>query len=195
MLSEKPIKILFLAANPKNTTPLRLDEEVRDVDEGLIRARKRDDFLLQQKWALRIRDLRRAMLDVQPHIVHFSGHGTTAGIALEDNMGNVQIVSSEALSGLFELFNNQVKCVLLNACYSELQAEAIGQHVDYVIGMKKEISDKAAIEFSVAFYDALGAGRTVFDAFKFGKNAIDMEGLDEVTTPIIHEKSDIKKKD
>ena len=36
----------------------------------------------------------------------------------------------------------------------------------------KGIKDKAAIEFSVGFYDALGAGRSIEDAFAFGCNAI-----------------------
>jgi len=30
-------KILMLSANPKRTTPLRLDEEVREIKEGLKR--------------------------------------------------------------------------------------------------------------------------------------------------------------
>ena len=41
-----------------------------------------------------------------------------------------------------------------------------------VIGMKRAVKDKASIEFSVGFYDALGAGRSVENAFEFGKNAI-----------------------
>ncbi|GEM_PF-5898633 len=57
---------------------------------------------------------------------------------------------------MFKLFAAKgVECVLPNACYSEVQAKAISQHVNYVIGMNKTIGDKAAIAFSVAFYDAL----------------------------------------
>jgi hypothetical protein len=67
--------ILFLAANPKGTSPLRLDEEVRDIQEGLQRAVNRDQFSLYSRWAVRPRDIHRAMLDIKPQIVHFSGHG------------------------------------------------------------------------------------------------------------------------
>ena len=35
-------KILILTANPKGTTPLRLDEEVREIDAGLQRAQHRE---------------------------------------------------------------------------------------------------------------------------------------------------------
>lgn len=170
--------ILFLAANPKETTRIRLDQEVRDIQEGLRLASQRDRFVLEQRWAVRPRDVRRAMLDSKPQIVHFSGHGAEDGsLALEDEVGNVKFVAPEALAGLFELFADQVECVLLNACYSEEQADAIVQHVPYVIGMSDAIDDNAALEFAVAFYDALGAGKSVEFAYKLGCNAIQMAGV------------------
>jgi hypothetical protein len=39
-------KLLILAANPTNTNRLCLEEELRDVDEGLRRAQHRDRFTL-----------------------------------------------------------------------------------------------------------------------------------------------------
>lgn len=41
--------ILILAANPKGTSTLRLDEEVRQIDLGLQRAKKRELFNLEQR--------------------------------------------------------------------------------------------------------------------------------------------------
>lgn len=180
------MKILILAANPKDTSPLRLDEEVREIGEGVRRAKHREQFNIEQRWAVRIRDLRRALLDAEPSVVHFSGHGDTEGLVLEDDSGRAQLLSKEALSGLFKLFSNQVECVLLNACYSAVQAEAITQHIPYAIGMKKEIGDHAAIEFAVGFYDAIGAGRSVEEAYEFGCNAILSEGIPEYLTPVLH---------
>jgi CHAT domain len=188
------INILVLAANPKNTTRLRLDEEVREIENGLQRARKRDEFALKQVWAARPIDIRRAMLDLKPQLVHFLGHGTgETGIAFEDEMGNTKLVDTETLAGFFELFSDKVECVILNACYSENQADAIAKHIKYVVGMRKGISDKAAIEFSTAFYDALGAGETVEFAFKLACNAIQWAGLLEHMTPILKIKSDNEK--
>jgi hypothetical protein len=181
-------KILVLAANPINTLPLRLDEEVREISEGLRRARQRDRFLIEQKSAVRVRDLRRAMLDSEPQIVHFSGHGETAGLVVEDDNGNTQVVSKEALSSLFKLFKDTVECVILNACYSAPQAEAISLHIPYVIGMSKEITDTAAIEFAVGFYDSLGAGRSIESAFEFGLNAMMLQGIAEHLIPILHKR-------
>ncbi len=181
--------ILLLAANPKGTQPLRLDEEVRKIDQGLERAKRRDQFKLVQKWAVTDDDLRRALLDNEPEIVHFSGHGSgTDSLAFEDETGQVQLISGDSLGRLFELCADSVKCVVLNACYSEAQADAIAKHIDYVVGMKQAIGDEAAIKFAVGFYDALGAGRDYEKAFKFGCSAIDLKGIPEYLTPVLKKK-------
>ncbi len=182
-------KILILAANPQNSTPLRLDQEVREIDEGLTRAKQRDRFELEQRWAVRPRDVQRAMLDLAPQIVHFSGHGVgEGGLALEDDVGQAKLVSTPAIAGLFELFADQIECVLLNACYSEVQARAIAQHIPYVIGMNQAVGDTAAREFAVGFYDALGAGRDIPFAYKFACNSIRMAGIAEELTPVLLQK-------
>ncbi|MDZ7957718.1 MAG: CHAT domain-containing protein [Aulosira sp. DedQUE10] len=185
-------KILILTANPQGTPQQRLDQEVRDIGEGLQRAKHRDEFILEQKWAVRPRDIQRAMLDIDPQIVHFSGHGKgDEGLVFEDETGSAKLVEREALAGLFELFA-QVKCVVLNGCYSEVQAAAIAQHVNYVIGMKKAIGDQAAIEFAVGFYDALGAGKPVEFAYKFGCAAIRLAGIPEQLTPVLKKNPNIQ---
>ncbi len=182
-------KILLLAANLKGTTPLRLDEEVREIDAGLQRAKHREQFVLAQKWAVQPRDIQRAMLDLNPSIVHFSGHGTgDEGLVFEDETGIAKLVHGEALAGLFEMFGDRVECVVLNGCYSEVQATAIARHINHVIGMKLAIGDRAAIEFAVAFYDALGAGRPVEFAYKLGCAAIRLAGIPEHLTPVLKKK-------
>jgi CHAT domain len=127
MNSGTPVnKILILAASPKDRNRVRLEEELRDIEEGLQRAKKRDQFLLKPALAVRTRDIHRQIMDFEPQIVHFSGHGEGEdGLVFEDVTGKAKLVNAEALAGLFELFTNHVKCVVLNACYSEFQAEAI----------------------------------------------------------------------
>ncbi len=179
-------KILVLAANPKDLRPLRLDEEIRDIEAGLRAAKQRDRFVLVPRLATRAEDLRRAMLDVEPRIVHFCGHGAgNDGVVLENREGRAKPASPEALADLFGLFSNHVECVLLNACHTEAQALAIVRHISFVIGMSTTIGDKTALKFSVAFYDALGAGRPVEFAFRYGCNAILLEGLPGHLIPVI----------
>jgi hypothetical protein len=178
--------ILILAANPKNTPSIRLDQEIRDIELGLERAHKRDEFTLKQKLAARPVDVRRAMLDYQPSIVHFCGHGFgEEGIVFEDESGDSYPVNADVLGEFFELFSDKVECVVLNACFSEIQANAISRHIPFVVGMKKEIGDPAAIEFAVAFYDSLGAGVSFDVAYRIARNAIQWSSNSEHQTPIL----------
>jgi hypothetical protein len=180
----KPIKILFLAANPKDTDQLRLDEEIRGIKQSLRQAEFRDMFEIEQEWAVRVSDLQGHLLRHKPDIVHFSGHGSLSSeIILEDNIGNSQPLSVRALSQLFSILKDNIRCVVLNACYSKEQAHAIAKHIDCVIGMSSAIGDLAAKSFSVAFYQALGFGRDVKTAFDLGSLQIGLESLDEQDIP------------
>lgn len=159
--------ILLLAANPINSERLRLDQEAREISEALQRAKLRDEFLLKQQWAVRPKDLRRALLDYEPEIVHFLGHGIDdKGICLEDDAGRMLPMGGDELADVFSLFE-KTDCVLLNACYSASQAEEISKHVRYVIGIDRSITDRSAIELATAFYDALGSGRDYQTAYRF----------------------------
>lgn len=180
----RSVKILVLATNPEETTPLRLDEEVRSIDQALQQSRFRDKFELEQQWAVRVSDLQRFLLRYKPDIVHFSGHGSESSeIILEDSEGNSKPVPASALSNLFSLLKDNIKCVVLNACYSEAQAEAVSRHISCVVGMSKAIGDEAAISFSEAFYGALGDGRDIKTAFELGCNQINLAYLDEHDIP------------
>ncbi len=123
---------------------------------------------------------------MQPQIVHFSGHGTPEGaLCFENEIGQTHFIQPDVLAVLFEQFAHQVNCVLLNACYSEIQAKAIAKHINHVIGMKKAIGDKAAIAFSIGFYQALGAGRTIEEAYKLGCVQLQMHNIPEHLMPIL----------
>ncbi|BAY25516.1 hypothetical protein NIES2100_53220 [Calothrix sp. NIES-2100] len=192
MADPSVLTILFLAANPAESSQSHFEQEARDISDGLQRAKHRDSFRFEQRWAVRPRDIQRAMLDLNPQIIHFSGHGTgDKGLVFEDEIGNAKLVDGDALAGLFELFADQIRCVVLNGCYSQVQAHAIAQHIDYAIGMNQEISDRAAIEFAVGFYDGLGAGRPIEFAYKLGCAAIRMAGLPDNLTPILYEKPEL----
>jgi len=185
--SIEPQKILVLAANPK--MDLRLDVEIRAIENGLQRSQFRERFEFVSRQAVRSEDLRRAFLDLQPAIVQFSGHGQgEAGIWLQSADGTPHAVQAAALAQMFALFSEHVECVLLNACDSIVQAEAIAEHIPHVIGMRGNIGDNAASIFATGFYDALGAGRDYAYAFKMGQAAVALEGLDEPLEAVLFEK-------
>lgn len=191
---DRRIRLLFLAANPVDTQPLRLDEEMRAIDNALREAEYRDRFEIAQQWAVRIGDLQTALLRHRPDIVHFSGHGTDSSeIALEDEEGRARAVPREALSRLFSILLDNIRCVVLNACYSEHQALAIAEHVDCVVGMTSAVGDADAIAFATGFYQAVGYGRDVETAFNLGTNLMGLRDMpDEDKPKLISKKIDAR---
>ena len=104
---------------------------------------------------------------------------------MRTEQGKALLIQPEALAALFKRFTNQVNCVVLNACYSEIQAKAIAKHIKYVIGMNQAIGDKAAIAFAIGFYQALGEGRSIEDAYGLGCVQIQMQNLPGHLTPVL----------
>lgn len=167
-------KILILAANPRKD--LNLDREIRDLKRVIESSQNHEEFQVVHEPAVRVGDLQDLLFKHRPQIVHFCGHGGgDVGLMFESDIGREQQVGTEALSGLFQLFATNVECVLLNACYSETQADSIVDHIAYVIGMNQAIRDDAAIAFSKGFYRALGYACPIEEAFEFGCNAIQLE--------------------
>lgn len=183
----KVTKILFLAANPSDTSQLMLDEEIRSIDQALRMSDFRDEFVIESHWAVRVSDLQEYLLRHKPDIVHFSGHGSSASeIILKKNNGKSQPVSAQSMGNLFSIFRDNIRCVVLNACFSTNQADAIARHIDCVVGMTNAIGDQAAISFASAFYRALGYGKDIKTAFDSGCVEIDIESLDEQDTPKLY---------
>ncbi|HKS41854.1 MAG TPA: pentapeptide repeat-containing protein, partial [Blastocatellia bacterium] len=176
-MNEK-IKILFLAASPIDSTRVRVDEELREIEKRILMATERDQFELVSQWAVTPDDLQRALLRHKPHIVHFSGHGSkTEGIMLEDKFGNPQMMSKAALIELFQILKGNIRVIVLNACYSRRQAGGLSKIIDYTIGVQNVIADEDAIVFAASFYQGLAHGVSVKKAFELANNSLHIEGL------------------
>ncbi|MEV4350730.1 CHAT domain-containing protein [Actinoplanes sp. NPDC049596] len=172
------VRVLMLAANPARSSRLAIDEEARLIGERLRLGDERDAYELVTCWAVRPMDLLQYLNQHRPQIVHFSGHGDRDGqIVLAAGGGREQRVSADALGELFRVANHRIRVVLLNACWSAGAVRAIGQHVDYVIGMTAPISDEAATVFAAAFYLALGFRCPVPQAFDQAVAALAVHGL------------------
>jgi CHAT domain-containing protein len=183
--------ILYLAASPKNLPHLRSDLEMRKVKEKLQLGRDRDAFRLEYCVASRLEDISQALLDFKPQVVHFSGHGDAAGgVYVEDETGLSELTNPDGLAKLFGQ-HRSIRCVIVNACHSARLAEAMAKYVDHSVGMRCAIGDRAAIRFSVGFYQAMFAGRPVADAFTQGCAVVESssvtEGEDQ--TPVLFSRS------
>jgi hypothetical protein len=176
--------ILFLAADPSDASRLRLGEELREIDERLRAAKLRDSLELRSRQAVRAKDLSQALIDERPFIVHFSGHGNPAGtLTVESETGKAVALAPEALTTLFGVFEGEIDCVVLNACYSAAQAHVLLQHVPFIVAMTDAIGDRAAIVFGSGFYKAVGGGLSIEQAFKIGVSELQLLGIPEHHKP------------
>lgn len=179
------IRILFLSANPWTTSRILVDEEEREIFEGLQEGRYRDNFELHKHAATRPNDLQRFLMMYEPHIVHFSGHGSKRHkIILGGTPGRGQEVDRQGLVEMFALYQKHVRLVFLNACFTRTQARSLSEVIDYSVGTGTAIGDKGGVAFAGAFYRALGFGWSVKEAFQSAKAELaltkrsGMEGLE-----------------
>ncbi|MCI4669424.1 MAG: CHAT domain-containing protein [Bacteroidia bacterium] len=202
VVNTKKKTILFFAANPEQSSFLRLDKEFREIEELRKKSNLRDNFQLDVQLATRISDFSNAIIEKKPWMVHFAGHGTLSdqkstearqrglswpkaeeeptldsGIVLmsDDDKGSLY-VSVEALGKYFSHFKDSVELVFLNSCYSGLQAEAIAASIPYVIGMKKAVADPVAIKFATSFYEAIFGGEEIPKAFELALGYLELSG-------------------
>ena len=125
----------------------------------------RDRLQLVSQWAVRSDELSGILMQHRPRVIHFSGHGSTAGeILLVGPDGTARPVPSAVLVEMLRVLRGETRVVVLNACYAAVEAEAIVTVVDCAVGMSRDIGDQAGIVFASEFYQALGYGKSVRDA-------------------------------
>ncbi|MFO0891921.1 MAG: adenylate/guanylate cyclase domain-containing protein [Isosphaeraceae bacterium] len=198
------LKILLFAANPFGD--LNLDEEIRRIeaklDEGDLRR-----IQLVAIPATRPGDLIDKVNRHRPKVVQFSGHGVrgdapsasasqrpTSGSNRDlhatgaDDEGKILIIGEDGrprpvgkrgLVNLFRLRSDVVKIVVLNACSTSSQAEAIAEHIDCVIGTNRDIRDEAARIFAARLYRSLASGFPVSTAFDEARIELELQGFED----------------
>ena len=76
---------------------------------------------------------------------------------------------------------------LLNACYTSILGRyTVALGIPYVIAMSGPIDDRAAIEFSRGFYDAIGADLDIERAYAEGLSAVRFAGLDQYFQALLY---------
>jgi WD40 repeat protein len=213
LLAQRPPRkhtILFLAANPLGTDRIALDREARAIQVELERSGFRDRFELVTRWAAEPLDLLRELRKLKPMVVHFSGHGTAGvaghasgperhrdvdtesglnagdprpGLFFQGPEGGPQLVSTEALEATFGGAGSSVQLIVLSACYSESNAQALLRHVGCVVGMSGATADDAARSFAIGFYGGLGERESIAAAYVQGCAAIHLQGLADHDRP------------
>lgn len=129
-------------------------------------------------------DLRQALLDVRPHVLHFMGHGLFA-----DEVGRLVFGPDQAV--VAEVFADQfagvadLRLVVVNACeggrfpaaphvspHAGVAATVARLGVPAVVAMQYPVRDALAVAFSRGFYSALGREGDVVAAVEEGRRSI-----------------------
>ena len=165
--------ILFLAANPINGYKLKLDEECRTIENNIVAGIHRDRLRFCSRWAVRANDVLLGFLQHKPAILHFSGHGGgDGGLWLQGEDGKPKILTADMLDHMMCAGGDGIKAVVLNACYSAVQAQAVVAHVPCVVGMPHAIADASAIAYAAGFYQAISFGQSLAGAHQYGLAAL-----------------------
>ncbi|WP_373511738.1 hypothetical protein [Persicitalea sp.] len=178
-------KIIFMAADSKSG--LLLGRESNKIREELLMSSLRDEFLYTTLFEVTGFDFSRTLLREKPTIVHFSGHGSSEGIFLVNEREGPQLAPTKALKKLFGVMGKvlKIECVVLNACFSKIQADEVVKSIPVVIGTQAKIGDDDATNFSVGFYQGLGGGLAYEDAYELGRVQVSFNTDDDEAEDIL----------
>lgn len=205
--AKKKINILFIASNPdiefvdddgntKQKQKLKLEKEAREIHESIQKSLKRDSISFETRWATRVTDLLQYINEVNPTILHFSGHGTSDGkLVFQDNNDKPKLLSMEALVELINASSDNLRLVVLNNCFSSIISEKIVDNIEASIGMNNPIGDQAAIVFASQLYSSIGFGLSLEKAFQQAIVALKLYEIPEEQTPQLYLSNGIEAKD
>jgi hypothetical protein len=183
---KRRLDVLYSTANPDQKSPLRVDAEMRQVQEAVRGSRLRDNIALHYRPAANLKSIMDGLNDLAPGIVHFSGHGYNGGIAVDH--GKVKrpsgkVVTFDLLAKAVAAVDSPPQVIVLNSCHSAGAKKAFLPPAKAVIAMGDSISDLAATAFAAQFYAAVAAGQSLKSAFDQGVVAVEAVSINEAKTP------------
>jgi len=160
--------LLVLMACPDDQVQLDLSREAELITDVLQPVR--DDLQVVFGWSVGAADLLDLITDHKPTWLHFAGHGGRDGtLLLVGAAGSTHRVRYDALARFFGAVRTPPRCVVLNNCFSGAATTALTEYVDAVIGMRKQVSDEAAMAFTRKLYRELGRGLDLDEAFHLAR--------------------------
>ncbi|MFD8817272.1 CHAT domain-containing protein [Streptomyces sp. NPDC059627] len=202
---DPPLRVLGMVSLPGSLGRLNAEAERESLgaalkplmDEGMVRL----DWVRGETKSDLLRSLLRGC-----HIFHFIGHGRfddhrrQGMIVFTDEQGREDPLHAEALGALLSIAEPAPRLVVLNSCETGTShaqdlfsstAAKLEFTVPAVVAMQFPVTDKAAVLFSRAFYQALAANRPVDEAVRTGRVALraDKDDSLECFTPVLYQRS------
>jgi hypothetical protein len=206
-VKQPPLRILGMIASPKGYSSLDVESEKKRLQNPLRGLQRKGlvelHWLEGQSW----RALQSAMRSKSPwHVFHFVGHGgfdhreDEGVIILADESDRPEPITATGL-GRILADHKSLRLVILNACegarggeqdlFSSTASSLMRHGIPAVLAMQYAITDKAAIEFSGAFYEALADGLPVDASVVEARKAISLAIRNSVEwgVPVLHMRS------
>ena len=192
------LRVLYLTASPLSAESadehLRVDAEVRLVQQHLRSSTHRDLVNIEVRPAATPQDLIDGMNDVRPHVVHFAGHAGR-GALLFDN-GSVEApegleVQLDQLARALASTSTPPTLVVLNGCDTLDAAHVLLDAAPIVVGMADTITDLAAATFAATFYRAIASAQPIRAALDQGALAVEFLGGGEESKPQLLTRADV----
>lgn len=184
--SKKCLNVLYSTSNPDVKSPLRVEAEMRQVQEVVRGSKLRDNVALHYRPAADLTSIMDGLNDIEPGIVHFSGHGFSGGIAVdhaEVRPSRGKVVTFDILAKAVDAVDNPPQVIVLNSCHSVGAKSAFLPPAKAIVVMGDSISDLAATAFAARFYAAIASGQSLQAAFKQGLVAVEAVSISEAKTP------------
>ena len=174
------ITVLILTAEPDGEDRLRIDRELREIQEQVRSSELRDSITFEHRHAVRFGDLIQHLNETEPDVIHFSGHGSRGGIALHADDDTTKELTNEQLDQVLGVAPKPLKLVVFNSCNSAEQARIAVRHATAAIGMDEPIGDEVARVFAGQLYNSLGFGRSLGLALRQALLYVEMQ-LDHIS--------------
>lgn len=183
---KEQLRILYATASPGGD--LRVDEEIRRVKQVVRASTHREQVLIEHLPAATAGDLLDGLVTFRPHVVHFSGHADDTVLVFDDGsdtFGEGHHVTARAFKAAVEAPDEPPMLVVLNACKSAAQLNALLGGVPLAIGMSDSIGDVDAITFATRFYRSLAEGQSVAASLAAARAEMQMNGLPDHDLPTL----------
>ena len=161
-------RVLLVTSTPDDQDFIDANTELDLISEIFRDGNNRKKFEIDIKHNIMKGSFQYKLDDFNPHIVHFSGHGTKKGkLVFQDGEEIDPVV-------LKNIFNNvkSIELIFLSACYSIKQVDELKKisNIKNIIGMNDKIAPYIANVFATHFYKNYTKRENVHIAFTNAMN-------------------------
>jgi tetratricopeptide (TPR) repeat protein len=184
----EPLRMLVMISAPLDLNQNQVLNTEREVDLILAatsQARRAGQLHIEFTPAGSLGALVNALQELDPHMLHFVGHGTFSKskdrgyLLLEDPHGRKQEVPNEEFAQKLEQHARSLRMVFLSSCqtavaprtegFADLGSRLLKTGFPAVVAMQYSVLNKSAMEFGSAFYHAAVKGKPLDEAVTTGR--------------------------